>query len=271
MGKMELTLPPPTTKVAAPWDQAIVTLEPSKRHCAAHTGAHGQVPSGGADGNPDEPLRICLAHDDGQARDARYFVEQRYGEMGYFCSPSGAPRNRPASITLLAYYGPRVVGTLTLGFDMGLGLVADEQYRSEVDELRARGGIVAEITKLAIDTKISSKRLLAALFNVGYLYLRKVWRCTDLVIEVTPAHAAFYMRSLQFRKIGAARVCPRVNVEGVLLGLDLLQTQRTVAEVAGKADSTRPNRSLYTYFFAQAQEARVIARLLRAEPGLRLR
>jgi hypothetical protein len=253
MTSLEICLAPSLpVPVAPPWDQAIVTLEAPTRHGA-------------------QPLRICLAHDDSQARAARYFVEQRYGEMGYECTSAPAQPRRPTRATLLAYEGPRVVGTLTLGFDVGRGLVADEQYGHEVDGLRGRGGAVAEITKLALDTKVSSKRLLAALFNVGYLYLRKIWRCTDLVIEVTPAHAAFYTRSLQFRQIGAPCICPRVNVEGVLLWLDLLETQRTVAQVAGLGGPTRDNRTLYAHFFAQAQEARVTERLRQAEPGVGLR
>jgi hypothetical protein len=253
--------------VAPRCDEAIVTLQsPARRYWAPTSGPIAPTLAGDDEGGT-QALRICLAHDERQACDAQFFVEQRYREMGYFCSPAPAARQRPVSATLLAYLGTRLVGTLTLGFDVGLGLVADDQYHCEVDALRGRGGTVAEITKLALDTRISSKRLLAAIFNVGYLYLRKVWRCTDLVIEVTPAHAAFYVRSLQFCRLGAPRICPRVNVEGVLLWLDLLATQRTVAELAGKADPARPNRNLYSYFFAAAQEARVTERLLQVEPG----
>lgn len=209
-----------------------------------------------------QAVQISVAHAGEEARPALQWVAQRYAGIGYVDSAASPRAGSAERITLVARIGDRVAGTLSLGRDRGGDLAADEEYRAEIDALRARGAVLGEITGLAVDRQASSRSLLAALFNIGYLYLRRIWRCTDLLVEVTPAHARFYEHSLQFRRIGAPRVCARVGVEGVLLRLDLAQTQQAVARLAGTADPHQPNRSLYAYFLPPKREARVVARLL---------
>jgi hypothetical protein len=198
-------------------------------------------------------------------------VEKRYGEVGYHGAggqgAAGPAANTcPDSITLATYQGEQVIGTQTLGFDVGHGLLADELYKAEIDMLRARGCTVAEITKFALDTKLTSKRFLAAMFNVSYIYLRKLWGYTDVVIEVNPSHVAFYKRMLGFIEIGSERMCPRVHAPAVLLWLDLAEVEKKVAEVAGNHELAKEDRTLYPYFFPPQEEARITDRLLRAEP-----
>lgn len=214
----------------------------------------------------EDQFKIRLVHNDERTRDAKFFVEKRYGEVGYQGTGGVVSNSCPDSITLATYQGEQVIGTQTLGFDIGHGLLADELYKAEIDLLRARGGTVAEITKFALDTKLTSKRFLAAMFNVSYIYLRKLWQYSDAVIEVNPSHAAFYKRMLGFKEIGSERMCPRVNAPAVLLWLDLVQVEKKVAEVAGKHELAKQDRTLYPYFFPPQEEARITDRLLRAEP-----
>jgi hypothetical protein len=77
----------------------------------------------------------------------------------------------PENITLVSYQGDEVMGTLSLGFDTGAGLLVDEIYKPEGDELRRAGRRVCEFTKLAIDSKRSSKRILGGLFHIAFLFL----------------------------------------------------------------------------------------------------
>lgn len=214
----------------------------------------------------EDQFKIRLAHNDERTRDAKFFVEKRYGEAGFQGVGGASSNSCPDSITLATYQGEHVIGTQTLGFDVGNGLLADELYKVEIDALRARGGTVAEITKFALDTKLTSKRFLAAMFNVSYIYLRKLWRYSDAVIEVNPSHAAFYKRMLGFKEIGPERMCPRVHAPAVLLWLDLVEVERKVAEVAGQHELAKQDRTLYPYFFPPQEEARITDRLLRAEP-----
>lgn len=216
----------------------------------------------------EDQFKIRLAHNDERTRDAKFFVEKRYGEVGYH-GDSGvagpAHPHCPDSITLATYHGEHVIGTMTLGFDVGNGLTADQLYKAEIDLLRAQGGTVAEITKFALDTKMTSKRFLASMFNVSYIYLRKLWGYSHLVIEVNPSHVAFYKRMLNFKEIGPERMCPRVNAPAILLGGSLAEAEQHIARVAGQHELAKEDRTLYPYFFPPTEEQRITDRLLRAE------
>jgi hypothetical protein len=248
------------------WAKTIVAFEspPRLREVGGQVGV--AAPEAGGLVTREDQFKIRLAHNDERSRDAKFFVEKRYGEVGYH-GEGGPTRNVcPESITLATYHGDHVIGTMTLGFDVGNGLMADELYKAEIDVLRARGGSVAEITKFALDTKMTSKRFLAAMFNVAYIYLCNLWRYTDLVIEVNPSHAAFYIRMLGFEVIGSERMCPRVNAPAVLLWLNLVEKQEIMRAVAGHHELCKQDRTLYPYFFPAQEEARITERLLRAEP-----
>jgi hypothetical protein len=71
--------------------------------------------------------------------------------------------------------------------------------------LREAGCKLAEFTKLAIDNNVHSKPLLAALFHIAFMYVRRIHRCTDLLIEVNRRHENFYRRMLGFEPCGTMR------------------------------------------------------------------
>lgn len=133
------------------------------------------------------------------------------------------------------------MGTLTVGLDVGQGLYADDLYKAEIDRLRAEGRKVAEFTKLAVDTKQASKQVLASLFHIAYIHLRRLWRYTDMVIEVNPAHADFYKRMLGFEDFGPQRHCARVNAPAVLLRLEADRGDGWIEPTA--AGPSSPSRS----------------------------
>jgi hypothetical protein len=248
------------------WTKTIVAFESSPRLREVGGQVGEPAPSDKAQVTREDQFKIRLAHNDERTRDAKFFVEKRYGEAGYHGKGSPIHSSCPESITLATYHGDHVIGTMTLGFDVGNGLLADGLYKAEIDVLRARGGSIAEITKFALDTKMTSKRFLAAMFNVAYIYLCNLWRYTDLVIEVNPSHSAFYIRMLGFEEIGSERICPRVNAPAVLLWLNLIEKQKVMRAVAGHHELARQDRTLYPYFFPEEEEARITERLLRAEP-----
>lgn len=248
------------------WAKTIVAFEPPPRLREVGGQVGEPAEAVGAGLTREDQFKIRLAHNDERTRDAKFFVEKRYGEAGYHGEGNAKRKSCPESITLATYHGDHVIGSMTLGFDVGNGLLADELYKAEIDLVRARGGTVAEITKFALDTKMTSKRFLAAMFNVAYIYLCNLWSYTDLVIEVNPAHAPFYIRMLGFEVIGSERMCPRVHAPAVLLWLNLVEKQQLMRTVAGHHELAKDNRTLYPYFFPAEEEARITDRLLRAEP-----
>ncbi len=206
--------------------------------------------------------KIRLAHSRTSFASASMLVQRMYLRKGYDVP---GLQKMPARITLTASINGEAAGTLTAGIDAGNGLLADENYKQEVDQLRAEGRRVFEITKFAVDQTQGSKRLLGALFNIGYIYGRRLQKQTDLVIEVTPRHAKFYKRMLGFEQLGPERLNSRVNTVGVLLRLTVDYVDRQIELWGGKPDQAEGERSLYPYFFAPEDQDGIAQRLLYGE------
>ena len=169
-----------------------------------------------------------------------------------------------ASITLVAHQHDETIGTMTIGFDNGRGLLADDLFKAEIDALRAEGHAVCEFTKLALDRNDCSREVLASLFHVAYLYAHRVHGYARLVIEVNPRHVRYYRRMLGFEVMGPERMNLRVMAPAVLLCLDFTHTRDQIARFGGHPELFGTvERSLYPFSFSEAEEAGILARLPR--------
>lgn len=209
-------------------------------------------------------FKIRLAHSSERVSSASLLVQRMYLQRGYNVP---GMQKMPDRITLVASQNESLVGTITLGIDTGNGLLADENYKPEVDQLRAEGRKICELTKFAVDQTRGSKRVLAALFHIAYIYGRILQNQTDVVIEVTPRHALFYKRMLGFEQMGPERLNSRVNTVGVLLRLEIGYVDHQIERWGGKADQieSEHERSLYPYFFSKDDEAGITQRLMNGE------
>lgn len=214
---------------------------------------------------PEDEFKIRLASSDERAQQASFLVRKRYAEAGYVPTGTSRPQGCPAEITLLSYLNEEVVGTLTVGLDVGQGLYADELYKAEIDRLRADGRKVAEFTKLAVDTKRASKQVLASLFHIAYIHLRRIWRYTDMVIEVNPDHVDFYKKMLGFVDFGPQRHCARVNAPAVLLWLQADDVDRWIEDYGGRPELAKQVRLLYPYFFSPNKDREIARHLIDSE------
>lgn len=154
----------------------------------------------------------------------------------------------------------RAVATVTLVFDGGARLPCVELYGAEVAALQAAGRRLAEVTRLAVAPDCGGeKQLLVRLFNLAYVYARRVMGCTDFVIEVNPRHAPFYRRALAFEAAGPLRPCPRVNgAPALLLRLDFDHAESLAAR---DANDPQAARTLYPHFQAREHDAELARRL----------
>ena len=180
-------------------------------------------------------IRTALALRRRDFEDAASLVGNRYAARGYLRDPAEAmpapdEEPRPGYFTLITRCGEETIGTVTLGFDVGEGLLADEGRKTEIDVLRSEGRRLCELVRLAVAEAADSTRTLAALFNAAY-GLGRVHDATDLLIEVLPKHMGFYKRSLGFEVVGDERVCPRVGVSSVLLRLDVMHLSRRIGDL----------------------------------------
>ena len=206
-------------------------------------------------------FRIRPADDHGRRTAASMLIDKMYSRRGYETGFLQAD-SHPNRITLVASDDDNdTLGTLSLGLDSSAGLLVDEMYCDEVDALRAQGRSVCELTKLAVDQAQGSKRVLASLFHIAYIYGRILNQVTDVFIEVNPRHAPFYRRMLGFRQCGEIRTCPRVNAPAVLLRLELDHVDAQIQALGGQAEVGSAERSLYPYFFSKREEAGIARRL----------
>jgi hypothetical protein len=208
----------------------------------------------------DKRFKIRFAQHDDVFHNASMLVQKRYAWRGF---PKVQLKKYPNRITILSYLQERVVGTITVGYDSDEGMLADELYKTEIDDLRAQGRRVGELSKLAVDENIGSKQLLASLIHIAYIY-GTLHECTDAVIEIVPHHKAFYEKMLGFKQVGTERLNTRVNFPVVLMHLDLTYMQRKIEELGGRGKAAK-DRSLYPYFFSLHDQEGILARILKEE------
>ncbi len=191
---------------------------------------------------------------------ASMLINKMYAWRGY----AGTHRieDDPNRITLSASDKDKVIGTVTLGIDSPLGILADQVFKDQIDEFRARGAKVCEITKLAFDTRVGSKTALASLFHVLFIYGHHIHRCTDVFIEVNPRHRRFYETMLGFERRGELRTNPRVNAPAHLLWTSVDKVEAEILRLGGTSTHPGAERSLFPYFFSKKEEEGIARRLM---------
>lgn len=213
----------------------------------------------------DDSYGIRLTDTSDGRNTASMLINRMYAWRGY--AGDHKPTDDPNRITLTATDKGDVVGTLSIGIDSDVGLMADEIFKEELDAHRQRGAKLCEFTKFAFDPSVRSKTALANVFHLAVIYARDMHGCTDIVIEVNPRHRRFYERMLGFRKEGELKTNPRVDAPAYLLRVNLTFVTEQIARFGGTwaADGETEERSFYPYFFSPREERGIINRLLRMD------
>lgn len=201
---------------------------------------------------------IRAADIDDRRNSASMLISKMYAWRGY--SGNHQVGTDPNRITLTASDKGEVIGTLSLGLDSDVRLLADQVFQDRIDPFRAQGK-VCELIKLAIDPAVKSKAVLASLFHVAFIYARDLNNCSDIFIEVNPRHRRFYESMLKFSVVCESRDNPRVDAPAVLLHMNTEYGTGLIAKWAGQGDSAGNERSLYPYFFSAREESGIISRL----------
>jgi len=213
----------------------------------------------------DDSYGIRLTDTSDGRNSASMLINRMYAWRGY--SGDHHPSNDPNRITLTATDKGDVVGTLSIGIDSEVGLMADEVFGAELDAHRANGARLCEFTKFAFDPSVRSKTALANVFHLAVIYARDMHGCTDIIIEVNPRHRRFYERMLGFRKEGELKINTRVDAPAYLLRVNLKYVTEQISIFGGTfaADGETEERSFYPYFFSPREERGIINRLLRMD------
>lgn len=110
----------------------------------------------------------------------------------------------PTTSTLMCRYGRRVVGTISLIRENGLGFPVQRIFR--LDEIFREGGNVAEVSALAIDRRFRAirNRIMMPLLKFLYEYAEYRFYTRHLVIAAHPQHILFYENVLNFQRLPCA-------------------------------------------------------------------
>lgn len=212
-------------------------------------------------------FKIRAAESHRERRSAGSLVERMYATRGY--QGASLPEEESAHRkTFLASNHDIALGTLTIGVDSSDGLLVDALFADHADRFRDDGLRICEFTKLAMDRRARSPRLLASLFHVAYIYAHRVKALDNLLIEVNPRHVRYYESMLGFKVIGAERHNSRVNAPAVLLSLDLSHAEEQIRIFGGKPEMAASERSAYPYFFSVHDETGIVGRLMQANEDI---
>lgn len=205
-------------------------------------------------------FRIRLANTQDRRESASLLIDKMYSWRGY--ETGETVNHEPNRITLLVSGNDdKTIATMSIGLDSPTGLFADAMYHEELETLRQDGKKICEYNRFAIDSKIKSKRILASLYHIAYLYPYGIFGKTDGVTEVNPRHVKFYEKMLGFTRIGPKRICPRVNAPAVLLRINFAYMAEQVEKFGGLMDNADGAKSLYPFFFNKTDEAGILGRL----------
>jgi hypothetical protein len=209
----------------------------------------------------EERLDVYLAISDTDRQQAQMLVNRMYDWRGY-----GSNHIIPSTdmhATFIALMDGKLVGTITLAVDSTGGLAADSLFRDEINTYRRiPTASVCELVKFAVDTELSSSRkLLASLFHIVFLYGMRHHSCTDLFIEINPRHQRFYGAMLGFMPVGEPKTNISVNAASQLMWLKVADIAALINHHAGRMGNCASARSLYTMFLNHGDERGVMSRL----------
>jgi hypothetical protein len=208
----------------------------------------------------DEHLfKIRLARTENHIGSASMLVQKMYATRGY---PANPIKGGPMNFTLVAYQENHAVGTVTLALDSGQGLAADQLYKEIIDKLRADGRRIGELTKLAIDRHTGSKYIFGSLLHMAYIYARRIYNYTDVVLEIVPHHVNYYVKMLGCELVGEEKLNTRVNFPVKLLRLNGTYVDSMIGLYGGLGEKAG-TRTLYAYFFSKTDEEGIMQRVLR--------
>lgn len=178
---------------------------------------------------------------------------------GYAWQPGKAqpPQGAPNALGLAVQLDEQPAASLTVVFDSELGLAADARFLDRMSQLRlTHGRALVEITNFALSKAYKSRRAVAGLFHLLYLYSRQAKQMEMMVVQVKQRHVVFYENMLSFTLIDTR--------DGVaLLGLSFEAMKRQIRAHAGTGTAQRhQDFGLYPFFFPAKDEPGLLYRLL---------
>lgn len=204
-------------------------------------------------------VRVDRVMDEGAFASAQSLVGRRYAGIGIKAGTLAFDVDRLQTLSLTD--GGDLVGTLTVRVDGEGGLAADALFPEELTKLRAQYANIAEVTRLAVESPVPEKQLLAKLLHVCWLFAHYVKKADLMVFEVHPKHGQIYRRILGATQLGEERM-HSVGAPAVLVCLTSEYIAQQIAQFAGRPEIGAQARTIYPYMYGPQEEARIIQEML---------
>lgn len=181
-------------------------------------------------------LIVRLTTDPGEIEQANRLVFRNYVATGFWENDENKLRTNkflhtPARRVFVALEDDHLVGTMSIVLDSRAGLPSDGAQAVQLQQLRAMGGTMAEVSAFATDRVRTSHRKLI-FFLISYMFQYSFYHAgvDRLVVSCVPSHADFYESVLCFSKIGGPTYYTYTRVVAHLLSLDLLQAHSLLSQ-----------------------------------------
>lgn len=156
-------------------------------------------------------LEIKIADTEEELESAFKLLHRSYVKAG-FMDPEPSkmrvlPQNLlPETTTIVAKWNSKVVGTISLIRDNGIGLPLENAFM--IDDRRAGGRRLAEVSSLTIDPEFRGHRekILFPLMRFVLHYARYYFGVHEFIIAVNPSMVDFYTGLICFEKLKAKPV-----------------------------------------------------------------
>ncbi len=201
----------------------------------------------------DRPT-VKVAAEIDEFKGAFSLVHDNYIKNGYLDTPKshrmlfGIHSLLPGTVVFVAKSNKKVISTISEIADTELfGLPMDELYRRELDELRARGRKIVELSALVTPADYRWTNVVMYICKVMYQYSID-HGVNDLCIAVNPKHVRFYKHILLFEDLGPERYFPKVNAPAVALRVNLDEHFEKTKSVYDGCDF---DCNVHTYFYGR--------------------
>jgi len=202
---------------------------------------------------PDQQLQLSVAQTREDLEGCFRLLHDAYVASGFMKPhPSGMRITKyhalPTTTTLCAKYGDRVVGTISMIREGVFGFPLQSIF--DLDNVRAAGGKIAEISALAVhpDFRKTGGAILFPLMKLMYEYSTKYFDTRHLVIAVNPDKIELYESLLFFKRLNEKVVDNYDFANGapaVGATLDLSSAADLFERVYGRR---APRKNLHYYF-----------------------
>lgn len=160
--------------------------------------------------------------------------------------------NRIAILVIDKENRNEIIGTVSIIKDSKDGLPADTFRPETMNEFRADGETLAQVTSLAFKKGQSQQqKLVLFLFKYALQFVLYYTRIERLISLCNPKHARFYSMALGFRMLGEAVYYPYAKAVGQLSTLHLVNAHR---EFISSYQSDSSNTNNFYHFLLVSEE-----------------